>query len=80
MAFQIAWLALWWRVLGRADETVVTDVKAVEQVLEICRHLVRQLARRHAQIARFLRHLQAVLVGSGLEPHLTPRRPFEIER
>ena len=56
--------------LRGADEAIVRDVKSVAHLLEKARHLVRERARLDAFAARRLGHLQAMLVGAGLEAHV----------
>ena len=60
-----------------ADETIVRDIENVIHRPEIAGHFVRQFARRAALLFGLARHLQAVFVGAGLEPHLATLEALE---
>ena len=63
--------------LRGADEAIVRDVKSIAHLLEKTRHFVGKCARLDAFAARCLRHLQAVLVGAGLEAHVAALAALE---
>jgi hypothetical protein len=56
--------------IARADEEVVGDVDLRQELLELRRVAVHQLARLDAQLLRRLCHRLAVLVGPGEEEHV----------
>jgi hypothetical protein len=64
-------------ILTGPEEAIIRDIKLIEQVTKMARHLVGKRARSDAQVARFLCHLEAVLIGPGLKPYLTPVQPLE---
>ena len=61
--------------VGRADEEVVGDPEAPDEVLEPLGVAVGQLAGRDALALRGLRHRLAVLVGPGEEEHVLATLP-----
>ena len=54
-------------ILGRALETVVTDVQRIAHADEMPAHFVGERTRSRFQLPSLLRHFQAVLIGAGLE-------------
>src|SRR5207248_8308576 len=58
--------------VARADEEVVGGVDAGDQVAELHRVAIGQLARRHTLALGGLRDRLAVLVGAGEEEHVLP--------
>ena len=63
--------------LRRPDEIIVREIKRVRHLPEIARHLVSQIDRFTARLACSLIHLQAMLIGSGNEPHIATHQPLE---
>lgn len=53
--------------LGGTDETIVRNIENVGHFTEIAGHFVSEFARFDAAFARGFDHLEAVLVGAGLE-------------
>ena len=63
--------------LGGALKHVVRNIQSIAHIHEILRHFGGQLSRRYTQFAGLLGHLEAMLVGPGLEPHVFTQLPLE---
>ena len=64
-------------LVRRADEAIVGDVEPVEELAESSGHFVRKFTWSFSEVAGFLGHFQAVLVGPGLETNIAPHQPLE---
>ncbi len=63
------------RGLSRADKAVIADAKSIIHFLEVGRHFFGKLGRRYVPRTRRLGHLQAMLVGAGLEENVAAHHP-----
>ena len=64
-------------IIRGADKSIIGDIKFIEQIPEMARHFICQFARSHPQIARLLRHFQAMLIRPRLKTNLAPHQPLE---
>jgi hypothetical protein len=71
-----SWLGVVAR-FGGAHENIIRDIQSIAHINEMLRHFRCQFSRGDAQVARLLGHLQAVLVGPGLEPHVAAHLALE---
>src|SRR5690242_17823803 len=63
--------------LRGTDKAVVRYVKSIAHTLEKTRHFIRKCARFDTLSACRLGHLEAVLVGAGLEAHVAATGSLE---
>ena len=57
-------------LIDGANEAVIRDAKTVCHCMEIRRHFIGKVAHGHVPLSRRLDHLEAMLVGAGLEQHV----------
>ena len=66
--------------VGGTDEFIVRNIHHIPDLADIARHFVDEGFGRHARGSRFLLDFFAVLVRSGLEPHVVTLLTLETSK